>query len=301
MNQQLTAQELGHRVWSIVRLFYKSLVDFREQHDAYEEKVLAYARAAGLNRADLRLKSSQLAELLDFKGLERLRDRYIHELKDLCHFIFRSQDHTDLLDRYVSDIFHEISILKEEHYTVKTYAPMYEQDKEEVELRYILDEAHAMFPLKLRQIHYLFGKATERMEQHLPSFRPMPIVIRSLYLHRDDFIRAAYPDGLNDFYDRMYAWGPVEGYYHVGLSFYHAGFFSHALDAFGLAEAAYKELLAARRTPPQQGSPHVPAAKGDVKELRSIVRSLRTKLRRLEKREPSVGDDEAADPSDGEG
>ena len=68
--------------------------------------------------------------MLEFKSLESLRDDYIQELKDLCHDVFRTADRTDPLDRYVSDIFHEVSILKEEHYTVKTYAPQYERDSD---------------------------------------------------------------------------------------------------------------------------------------------------------------------------
>ena len=237
-------QIYGHRTWSIVRLFYQALINFRRQYEVYDDRVLQHSRRAGLSRELLRLNSADLAGLLDFKKLEDLRDIYIHELKDLCHIQFRTQDETDFLDRYVSDIFHEISILKEEHYTVKTYAPMYERDQSKIELQYILDEAHAMFPQKLQYILYLFGKATERMEQHLPRYREIPIVIRSLYLHRDGFVKDAYADGIRHFYRAMYEWGPFEGFCQVGLSFYHSGFYAQSLDAFSLADDEYPKLLA---------------------------------------------------------
>ena len=301
MNRQLAAQEHGHRIWLILRLFYRSLVEFRGQFDSYEEKVLHLARSTGINREVLRLRPVELAELLDFKSLEALRDGYIHELKELCHVVFRTVDQTDPLDRYVSDIFHEISILKEEHYTVKTYAPMYEQAAAKVELQYILDEAHTMFPQKLRQVRYLFGKARERMEEHLPSFSRTQIVIRSLYQHQDGFIREAYPDGLRDFYRFMYPCGPLEGFYQVGLSFYHSGFFPEALEAFLLAESEYEATLGVlKERGERRGDSPRPAQATKVAggngergngaralwapshdRLSSILRSLRAKIRRL--------------------
>jgi hypothetical protein len=237
-------QELGHKIWTIVHLFYRSHGVFRDQFESYEKQVLELSRQTGIDREDLRLNSAELAGLLDLKKLERLRDGYIHELKDLCHLVFRGPDRTDLLDRYVSDIFHEISILKEEHYNVKTYAPLYEKDAAEVELRHILDEAHTLFPLKLKHIRYLFGRAQARLEEHLPSFAAIPLFIRSLYVHRSGFVAEAYPDGLDRFYRFMYPLGPLEGYYRAGLSFYHSGFFEEALAAFLDARNAHVREVA---------------------------------------------------------
>ncbi|MBN1441135.1 MAG: hypothetical protein JXA90_00430 [Planctomycetes bacterium] len=276
-------QQQGHRRWTIVRLFYAALIQFRRQFDQYEERVLAYAKASGIEREVLRLRPAELAGLLDFKSLEALRDGFIHELKDICHEIFRSQDRTDSFDRYISDIFHEISILKEEHYTVKTYAPQYEQETEEVELKYILDEAHAMFPQKLRHILYLFGRARERMEQHLPGFHTRPIFLRSLFLHRDGFVREAYPDGLRDFFRIMFEWGPLEGFYRVGQSFYHSGFFVQARETFEQSAAEIPETLVLDERI-RRGDPAalkaIRVGTGDSIRLRSIIRSLRAKLRR---------------------
>jgi hypothetical protein len=284
--------EQSHRCWTILRLFYLSLVHFRSQFDRYEERVLALASSSGMDRKLLRLNSSDLAGLLDFKELERLRDGFIHKLKDLCHLVFRTQNQTDPLDRYVSDIFHEISILKEEHYTVTTYAPLYERAADQVELKYILDEAHEMFPQKLRHILHLFGKARELMERHLPSFRAVPVIVRSLFLERDGFVKEAYSDGIRSFYRHMYAWGAFEGYYQAGLSFYHAGFFPQALEALALAAAEYdttvlRELRqsggeAAKSAPevlvPIEG---VPAPPTRVSPPASMLRSLRAKLAKL--------------------
>lgn len=269
---KFSEQELGHKIWTIVQLFYRCHSVFREQFESYEKKVLDLSQRRGIDRSKLRLNSADLGGLLDFKNLERIRDTYLQELKDLCHLVFRGQDRTDLLDRYVADIFHEISILKEEHYNVKTYAPLYEKDAAEVELKHILDEAHTLFPHKLRHIRYLFGRAQARLEEHLASFRNISLFIRSLYIHRSDFVAEAYPEGLERFYRCMYPLGPIEGYYEVGRSFYHSGFVAQALEAFRLAMAAYRRELGSVRA-------------GDAKKrkrLREIRSLVARKIARLE-------------------
>jgi hypothetical protein len=288
MTAQNNLQIQAHRTWSIIRYFYLAQVHFRSEYERYDKKVMSYSRASGVEREFLRLNTEELAGLLEFKSLESLRDDYIQELKDLCHDVFRTADRTDPLDRYVSDIFHEISILKEEHYTVKTYAPQYERDSDEVELKFILDDAHTVFPKKLTQIRYLFGKARERMEKILPTVRSMPIVVRSLYLHRnEDFIRSAYPKGLKAFYSHMYPLGAFEGYYQVAQSFYHSSFFREALKAFRLAEneyqaasGLYKELLKSEK---RAGG----SSDGDglPREPRWTIRSIRAKIGRIQKRQ----------------
>ncbi len=232
------AQERDSKVWQIVELFYRSLVEFREIFDHYEWRVLQHSYQKGQHRRDLRLEPEDLAALMDFRALERLRDEHIFILKETCHDIFRGRHRTDLLDIYVSDAFHEISILKEEHYNVKTYAPQYARDSREVELSYILDEVHKLYPSKLNHIKYLFGKAKERLEELLPRFTKNRILVRSLYLNRDDFVKAAYEDGVRDFYRLMYREaGPIEGFYDVGRSFHESGFTRRSLEALGFAEA----------------------------------------------------------------
>ena len=269
-------QELGQKSWTIVELFYRSHQAVREAFERYEEKVRSYSELLGIPRAKLRLNSRELASLLDLKSLERLRDGYIHELKDLCHLVFRGQDQTDLLDRYVADIFHEISILKEEHYNVITYAPLYEKDSAEVELRHILDEAHTMFPQKLQHIRYLFGRAQARLEEHLESFLRIQLFTRSLYTFRDDFVRDAYEDGIESFYRLMYPLGPFEGYYEAGRSFHHSGFFDKARVAFGQAEEAYRRQIVLFKED-LNGTGHLRI------RLHEILGSMRAKQRHLER------------------
>jgi hypothetical protein len=264
-------QERDSQVWEIVELFYRSLIEFRQIYDQYEWRVLQHSHRKGLHRRDLRLEPEDLAGLMDFKALERLRDEHIFRLKETCHQIFRSRHRTDLVDIYVSDVFHEISILKEEYYNVKTYAPQYARDAREVELTYILDEVHNLFPSKLNHIRYLFGKARERLEELLPGFTRNRILVRSLFLHRDDFVKDAYEDGILAFYRIMYPeGGPADGFYEVGLSFHASGFHARALEALRYAER------------------EVEAASGDLgPRLKKVQRGIRALLENLLNREPT--------------
>jgi hypothetical protein len=232
------SQETDHVIWTIVELFYRSQNVFSGQFESYEKRVLGHSYKKGLDRLDLRLNPQDLADLLDLKAIERMRDSLLFPLKDLCHEQFRNGDQTDSLDRYVSDIFHEISILKEEHYNVTTYAPQYERIKAKEELSHILEEAHFLFPKKLNHIRFLLDKGRQRMEELLPTFTNNEIFLRSLYLCRDDFVSESYETGLLAFYDFMYPeLGAIDGYFETGMSFFASGFYGHALDAFEGAQA----------------------------------------------------------------
>jgi len=110
------------------------------------------------------------------------------------------------------------------------------------------------------------------MEEHLPSFRGVPIFIRSLYLHQNDFVAEVYPTGLLHFYRLMYPLGPVEGFYEVGLSFLHSGFTDKAREAFLQAsEVSREQIFSAEIRPGTQRR----------RDLGNLLPCLRMKLRRL--------------------
>ncbi|NCF98280.1 MAG: hypothetical protein GWP39_02070 [Planctomycetia bacterium] len=108
--------------WRVVERFYRSWTNFQSMHDRYEQIVQDYVEKLGTPRDKIRLDPRDLFELLSTQDLEVLRDNYLTPLKEACHRLFRTEDSTDFLDRLVNDIFHELSILKEEHYNVLTYA-----------------------------------------------------------------------------------------------------------------------------------------------------------------------------------
>lgn len=236
-HQDYLHQQRQEHIWTIVELFYRSLITFREQFEKYEWLVLQHSYRKGLDRQTLRLSADDLAGLLDFKAMETLRNDNIDPLKETCHAVYRDKTRTDPLDRYISDIFHEISILKEEHYNVKTYAPQYKQEEQETEFSHIMDEAHVMFPKKLKHIRYLFQQSRRRLEELMPTYVDCKILVRSLYLERDGWVKEAYEDGIRSFYGFMYPrLRSVQGYFSAGKSFLESGFEALALEAFKLAE-----------------------------------------------------------------
>ncbi|MBI4577347.1 MAG: hypothetical protein HY722_13895 [Planctomycetes bacterium] len=218
--------------WFLFQEFFRSRGKFASIHAAYEGEVLRFARERGVDRKDLRLDVDEVSRLLDFRELERLRNRHMFPLKEIAHGLFRGQGTTDVLDRYLSDIFHEVSILKEEQYKAKDTAPGYRGIHDQEEVENILAEVHEAFPQKVHHISSLFGKAQERIEALLPLHAHDKVFCRSLYLHGPALLRKAYPRGVEDVYRILYpAGGPGEGYLVVGQSFLEAGFLDQAREA----------------------------------------------------------------------
>ena len=158
--------------WRVVERFYLAWNNFQSVHDRYEQIVHDYVDKLGVPREKIRLDPKDLFELLSTQDLEVLRDDFLTPLKTACHRLFRTEDSTDFLDRLVNDIFHELSILKEEHYNVLTYAtdeaamlPGTDRDLHQ-EQQVILDEVHDMFPQRftasricLRPVRWLWKRS----------------------------------------------------------------------------------------------------------------------------------------------
>ena len=220
-------------IWTIIERFFQAQVFYMGEHDRYESLVAQYVKRFGIPRGDIRLEPEELSGLLQFKQLERLRDDYLSPLKDACHALFRTDDSTDYLDRLVNDIFHETSILKEEHYNVLTYGPHEEHDGHGIEQETILAEAHDLFPIKVHRLRHLFEMARKRIEEILPSYKENRVLIRSLFLYRNDFVEDSYAEGLVDFYCVLYGRDRAfEGFRVVGDSFLDSGFYKHAIDSY---------------------------------------------------------------------
>jgi hypothetical protein len=230
-------------VWEVVTAFFRSKKSFNEQREKYERMVTNYARKKSVDRRELHLGTREVAGLLDFEPIEQLRNHYMRNLKDLSHRMFRTEGTIDSFDKYVSDIYHEVSILKEELYTVLTYAPAYEEGSQPdlTERDKILDEVHEFFPRKIEQIRNLFEKAQARLEEILPQFGENRIFVRSVYLFGGEILKKYSKNGLDGFYSRIYpSGGAVQGYLTVARSFYEAGFHQEADKALRKARAALK-------------------------------------------------------------
>jgi len=226
--------KLAQDFWDLIAHFFAARRQFQETYDNYETLVLHYAEEYGLDRRLLRLSAEQVSGLLDFRKLEKLRDGDLFALKTVSHNIFRNDKGTDPFDRAVSQIFHELSILKEEQYRISMIAPEVKKDADETEYQAIIDEVHNLFPRYVHGIQDLFVKAQGRLEELLPRFVQGPqgkVTIRSLYLFGEESLAGFYPNGLEDLYDVIYPGGAVEGFLTVARSFAESGFREYAIEA----------------------------------------------------------------------
>ena len=232
------AQVVEHKIWKIIELFYRSFLEYRRTYDQYKQHCAALRARGGAARETLRPAPAEMADLIDFQKLEELRDRHLFVLKDYCHDIFRNPNQTDPFDRYVSAIFHEVSILKEEHYTVKRYAQYSARPGPQDEFHVAMEAALSQIPHKMEHIRLLYDAARERLQTLLPGFRGQKILTRSLFLNRDGFVAQSHPRGIEGFYELMYPeHGPLAGFVEAGESFFESAFHLQAKEAFELGRA----------------------------------------------------------------
>ena len=253
-------------IYDVCERFFTAARLFQSQYEHYEARVLEYARTRGVDRRQLRLDSREVASLLDFRALEELRDRTLFALKEHTHALFRRTGATDPFDRYISDIFHEISILKEEHYQVGTYGAQYEQTQETEEAHVILDEVHEAFPRRVQTVKRLIQKAQGRLLAVLPDYRTNGILVRSIAMYGDDLVAGVLPDGAAGLFAAMFPdGGAVAGFCDAARRFHAAGFTEWATRSLASAEAVLAALAA--------GAPGQPAAARAVAELRDALRT----------------------------
>lgn len=225
------------KLWDLVEFFFETKVAFLVVYNKYETEVLKHAKEKRVDRKILRLDREEVSKLIDLSKLVKLRNDYLLPLKELSHQMFRRSDSTDPFDRWVNSIFHEISILKEEHYRVKKIAAEYEVVNERDESLLILDEVHEAFPRITNHVYNLFEKATQRLEKLLPNFNKFKVLIRSVNLHGEQILSQVYDKGLESFYEKMYPqFGAFDGYVTVAQSFVDSGFLQQAREALSKAE-----------------------------------------------------------------
>jgi hypothetical protein len=225
--------------YELLESFYNARLVFEAQRDEYEAAVASLVERTGIPREMLWLPPEKLAALLDFKVLSDLRDLYLHPLRQCTRTIFGGEGR-DIFDIIVSDIFHMVSILKEEEFRVAHYAVVYDRMQQTRDRDHILTSASHDFPILLNQTHRLFQQAQERLHVHLPAYARERVVIRSVYLHGPAYIKRAYrrEGGMAGFYAHMYPeGGAVEGYLVAAASFLESVFTTRAREALGLARA----------------------------------------------------------------
>lgn len=231
-------------VWELVGNFFRAREVFQQQYRRYETLVKKYAKQSRAGREKLRLSADKASELLESRALEELRDNYLQSLREISHRMFRKGNTIELFDKYVSDLYHETSILKEEHFAVKMMATLYEkgEQKDLLERDKILSEACQFFPRKMRQIQSLFLKTQKQMEILLKGWNKEKVLVRSLYLFGDEILGSFYKSGLEGLYKVMYQpGGAVEGYLVAAESFAASFFSEQAMESVKKAKRVLKE------------------------------------------------------------
>ena len=232
MRTLTTAPE--ERRWLLIRTFYSSWKRFLLLFEEYERRVKEFSVRYKTERSLLRLSPDDLVTVIDFKALEDLRDREVSILRETSHDLFRSPDATDRFDNLVSIIYHELSALKEEHYTLREEFVR----EEEIEYDLFYREVNEYYPKRLRHIRNLYEKAERRLRELLPGMAGDRVVVRSLYLFGPGLVRGVLEGGIDEVWAAMYPEGPLEALKTAGDSFRASGFRDEAIDAFERAVAA---------------------------------------------------------------
>jgi hypothetical protein len=239
----------GALVWDFLTAFFTSRRGFAAVFRRYEARVLRFAREAGVHRDDLVLPPADLARLFYPKRLQHLRDKRLAPLRALAHSLFRDAGVVEPLDTICSHVFHEISILMEEHQSVVRFQHLSDPKR----YQQVFDEVSGYYPVRLRRIRRLFADGLRRLEELLPGWAHDRVVVRSAYLFGDRLVRGVWEeDGLVGLYARMYPQGgAAEGWLEAGKSFLASGFLPEAEAALRSAvRAAHRGKAPPRRKTP---------------------------------------------------
>ncbi len=231
--------------WSLVENFYTAEAIIGDK----------YGKLMGARKTspeDTLEKIAVSSPIIGFKKLEELRNNLLYPLKDASHELFRdeSTNITHPFDKYISDIFHEVSIVKEEAYQliqIGDYQLKKQTEKagEKVEKRIAL-KAKKDIAGKMKNIHTLFREAETELVTLLKQQNRTKSVIRPLYLSADEIF--GDKEGLEILYKKIYDLGPFEGYLRVAESFQESGHNEKAAEAFYKAREKKQELAAQRKS-----------------------------------------------------
>jgi len=234
----------GPLVWDFLTAFFASRRGFQSVFVRYERRVLRLARDAGVHRDDLVLPPAQLAGLFYPRRLRHLRDRRLAPLRELGHALFRDAGVVEPLDTICSHVFHEVSILMEEHESVVRFQHLSDPRR----YAQMFEEVRGYYPTRLRRIRRLFADGLRRLEELLPTWSRDRVVVRSAYLFGEKVLKGAYEDGLVRLYAHLYPQGgAAEGYLEASRSFALSRFGEEAGEAARRSIAASKSVRGGKR------------------------------------------------------
>jgi hypothetical protein len=248
MNRPRSREPRRGQAWQVLRFHYASRNAFLQIHRAYEARVARHVEERGLPRERIKLDPEATKQLFDTHRLNALIDPSVLALREASHALFRDQDVAEPYDSKVSRIYHELSILREEHLSVRHFP----KTGEAREFARLYREVSEYYPQRLRRVRDLFARGQKRLEELLPRFKDDAIVLRSAYLFREELWPENPRGGLGRFLEKMFAEGAAYGFLKVARSFYRAGFFRHAAECARMGVAAAGKEAQARTSRAQQ-------------------------------------------------
>jgi hypothetical protein len=231
--------------WQVLEFHYRSRAAFNTTYRDYEARVQHFVEDRGVSRDKIRLTPGETTELFDTKKLEHLINDLVGSLRDAAHAFFRDSDVNDPYDSEVSKIWHELSILKEEHLSVRDFP----REGNVRQFARLFREVSQYYPQRLRRVRDLFGRAQKRLDVLLPQFRDNVIVLRSAFLFRADLWPDSPQTSLLRLLGKIYpAEGPAFGFFEVARSFLKAAFYDQAIECARMGIATASKEAQARTT-----------------------------------------------------
>lgn len=215
MNNQIAS-------WSIIKVFFQAFTFYNSIEIHFKEKVKASVKSSD-NKTIYSFEA--FIEYLDTKDIALLRDKYLIDLRKLSHAEFRSRKKMERFDIYISEIFHEVSILKEQKFILEHSFQRKDQFSPET-INQMLNQTYELFETKLEHIKILFNNAKSRLEEILPIYRNDDFILRTLYLEGASLFHEFYDDPVKNMLDLMFLQGGFsEGFVAIACSFSLGGFF----------------------------------------------------------------------------
>ena len=262
--------------WELIRLHYGSRHAFTKVHKTYEATVAGLVAARGKPREQLKLDVDDTRALFDTDDLRDLIVLWVEPLRETARRLFRGTNVAEPYDMKVSRIYHEMSILFEEHLSVQNFPA----DGSAREFTRLFREVSEYYPQRLRRVRDLFSRGQRRLEEILPEFEDDPIVLRSVFLFREELWPDVAPSGLNRFLEKMFPkGGAAEGFQRLAQSFHRASFHAETIDCAKVGVATLSRLV-------QNRSGHAPS-------LREAIRELDRLAARAGQEQAAITEDEA--------
>jgi hypothetical protein len=233
----------GALLWDFMVSFVAARRTFLAIFERYERRVLQASRRMGVGREVLVLPPRELFELFNLRRLKFLKEQRLRGLRDLAGHIFAESEDEELLDVYCSHIYHELSILAEEHRSVGRFLRIHDRRR----YRQLFDEVSGYYPKRLQRIRRLFTGGLRRIETVLPDWAGHREIVRGVYLFGERLGRLTYGRGVASVYRRMYPnGGETLGCLEAARSFLDSSFMILAREAATKSVEAGNRLAARR-------------------------------------------------------